>query len=654
MTNKIKIKFLVPILLLQFFALAILGIVGYRFGSMILKHQAESEFERTINTVYSSIENELQRRVTSIQKLAADPLFIKFSSAPYYKADVDADVFNFMKGNGLEFGEPQIGGPVNYTVGLLANEGNKKIVSDGIFPSEEYVGTDGIVKQHVYLGGSSDADFEPGSRANLKRSNTEWFKTAMEGKIYVGPPSPSKLFLREYQPISIENRPLEIEKKLVTIAVPHRIGDSIRGVLMVTTTPDFVDEAVPNEYGRYLLLVLSADDEKIAEIGDLKIESSIPGLGEKNVGPWPVGIGDDLIMKKTSPLSGWTVLVAGTKESIFGEVYSLRNNTFAIMVISIALMGVIVFFIINKLLSPILSLTRASDRIAKGELGVVIPRASEDEIGHLTDSFNKMSVSTKEMHDELEKQNIRLARINQIRRQILAIISHELRTPLAGVVGFYDLLKDDEGTSKAIKLDPEFSDNFGRLGESIDRCMEMVDRLTKTTRVMAGEIRSADEALEVTHLGEAITEIAEVTKRRSIERGIDLVYTKGIEANVACPSNALKLMLEEAISNAVKYSPDGEAVEIEIEIINDFAKISVKDKGPGISKDYFDDVIEPFFEVQDANYHSTDRFKFGAGGLGLGLTIISSILRSYQGSLKIESEEGKGTTIMMTLPVIIS
>ncbi|HPQ81598.1 MAG TPA: hypothetical protein PLZ86_07745, partial [bacterium] len=233
--KRIRTKFLVPILALQFVALGTLGYIGYRFSSDLLRTQSEREFRATIDDVAVDLEREFSSRIARIEQFASNPIFIKFAAAPHYKSDADIEAYNFQRGGGLTLGDPEVGGLVNFPVGLLANEGNRRVLQSGLFPSVEYVGEDGFVRLHVYAGGSNDADFEQDDRSKLDRRDREWFAPASKGKRYVGNPKVTTLFMREYQPITFGIREVAHEQELITIAVPHIVGDDVRGVFAVTT-----------------------------------------------------------------------------------------------------------------------------------------------------------------------------------------------------------------------------------------------------------------------------------------------------------------------------------------------------------------------------------------------------------------------------------
>ncbi len=645
--KKLQTKFLVPILSIQLIALAALGFVGYHFSSDILSEQAERDFRRTIDLVATQIESTLDSRIREIETLLRDPIFIKFSVAPHYKSDVDVTVFNFQKGNGLLLGEPEVGGLVNFPIGLLANEGGRAIVDDGDFPSIEFISPEGDVRQHIYLGGSNDRDFEATGSEKLARKDEDWFQAALAGKTVVTPPRPTSLFLRTYDPISFQGREEQIEKELITIAMPLRVGETVRGVLRITTSADFLSDIVVDPGTHALLEILDRNDQIILRSGDDAIQ---PDLGLPQIRQLLERSGDDIIdhgrhllMHRVLAASGWRVLMMGNRDHIYGSVYELRNNILIVIALSMGLMALGIFFTIHKLIAPILALTRASNRIAQGELGITIDKHADDEIGSLTDSFNQMSVATKEAHD-------RLSRIAFVRRQLLRIISHELRTPMNGVVGFYDLMQAE--AIDETKTSEEFRECFDALGTSIEKVKNLVERLTRASSAIAGELRSDDEDADCADLGPIIHDMVQVLTPAAERRAITLRAGERIWATVRCKQEAVRILLEEALSNAIKYSPDGKAIDIDVDVQEASATIIVRDQGEGIPQTYITEVVEPFFEVKDASFHSTGRYTTGGGGLGLGLTVIASILRSFEGSLQIESEEGTGTTLFLTLPLM--
>jgi signal transduction histidine kinase len=324
-----------------------------------------------------------------------------------------------------------------------------------------------------------------------------------------------------------------------------------------------------------------------------------------------------------------------------------------IIAISTVFMAVLIIGIIRKLLMPIINLRNASEKIAEGELGITVEKEGDDEIASLTGSFNTMSTRVKKMHAELEKSNIKLANIGYARKQMLQMISHELRTPVTGVIGFYELV-DEQIKSGDIQKEgalEEVKELLGHMGTSIQEFELIVKRLTKASSLVSQEATRAGELFAPSDVGSTLRVVSLKTKSQLAERKINLEIDVPAECVVACPSDMLELLFEEALSNAVKYSDDGSSIKIDAQIVEDVVEISVHDDGCGIPRKYIDEVVEPFFEVADALHHSTGRYKAEGGGLGLGMTIIINIVKKFGGVLEIDSKENEGTTLHITLPL---
>lgn len=657
MSKSIRKRFLIYILPAQLATLLILGLAGYLFSSKIVTSQAKANFQKTINVVFGEIENELIERLDKIKVFFRSPSLIKFVSAPYYKSSLDIDAYNFQRGNGLVFTDPEIGDLVNFPVGFLANEGNKKVEDMGLFPSIEFVNSEGYVVQHIYVGGSNDADFEIPNNPKLKRQNEKWFKEAMKGEIYISKPRKEKLYLKEYNPVEISLEEKTVEEELVIIALPYKIGDKVVGVLKVTTMPDFLSMAAPENSKKTLLMLVDSTGDVITKYGSTSSIKTFPKteiekiLNERS--GKIVDNGAQLIMSKRIPEAGWSLIIAKDKRDIYASVFNLRNRMVVIILISIIMMAILVAFIIRKLLMPIINLRNASERIAGGELGLTVPTEGEDEIAALTKSFNTMSTRVKNMHAELEKSNIKLANIGYARKQMLKMIGHELRTPITGIIGFYELI-DEQIKGGEIKYDTdveEVKDLLGHMGDSIKEFEVLIRRLTKASALVSQDPTLEKESFAPSDLKSIIRVVSMKIDKQLKDRNLVLKVDVPDNCIINCPSEMLELLFDEALSNAIKYSEDEGAIEIKGKIKEDVVEFDIKDNGCGIPQNYIDEVVEPFFEVADAIHHSTGRYKAQGGGLGLGFTLIINIIKRYGGVLEIESKEDQGTILHITLPL---
>jgi signal transduction histidine kinase len=115
----------------------------------------------------------------------------------------------------------------------------------------------------------------------------------------------------------------------------------------------------------------------------------------------------------------------------------------------------------------------------------------------------------------------------------------------------------------------------------------------------------------------------------------------------------LKRSLRELLQNALKFTPEDGHVELEYSANQENKKvyIKVKDDGIGIPGDKLDLIFEPFYEVQNVINHMTSKTEFMGGGIGLGLTLAKEVFESHKGKLLLESEENKGSTFTVVLPI---
>ena len=114
--------------------------------------------------------------------------------------------------------------------------------------------------------------------------------------------------------------------------------------------------------------------------------------------------------------------------------------------------------------------------------------------------------------------------------------------------------------------------------------------------------------------------------------------------SITADERRLKQVLLNLIRNAITFTPENGTISITVKKEDTFISLSVADTGPGIPKDDLDRIFEPFERVQSGGR--------GSGGAGLGLTLVRNIVDLHHGTIKIESEEGKGTDVIVTIPIV--
>ncbi|EKQ53529.1 MULTISPECIES: HAMP domain-containing sensor histidine kinase [unclassified Clostridium] len=277
------------------------------------------------------------------------------------------------------------------------------------------------------------------------------------------------------------------------------------------------------------------------------------------------------------------------------------------------------YIVSKKMLKPIDYITKTADNISINNLKERIDiTGADDELKRLADTFNKMI-------DRLQSSFNRQA-------QFVSDASHELRTPIAVVKGYANLLdrwgKNDkdalEKSIYAIKLE---ADNMANLVEKL---------------LFLAKGDNGTQVIEKTefYINNLVDEV--IVESNVIDDKHDISSQRNDSGKIIADYEMIKQMLRIFISNSIKFTPEGGKIEINSEIYKEFIKIIVSDTGIGIPKDEIDNIFERFYIVDKS------RSKEKAGS-GLGLSIAKWIVDIHQGTIDVESEEGKGTSIIVKL-----
>ena len=234
-------------------------------------------------------------------------------------------------------------------------------------------------------------------------------------------------------------------------------------------------------------------------------------------------------------------------------------------------------------------------------------------------------------HDATERR-----RLEKVRRDFVANASHELRTPLTSIRGFVEALEDGAVNEPATA--PRF---LGKIRTHADRMAALVEDLLELSRLESGERPPRWEEV-------APAEIAEdVVASFSGLAGRKRTSLKRVDENapqVVTDADRLRRIMENLVENAVKYTPEGGAVEVKSGPGTDAgAVLEVRDNGPGIAAEHLPRIFERFYRVDKARSRDL-------GGTGLGLAIVKHLAEGMGAHVRVESELGKGTRFIVTVP----
>ncbi|UQA56287.1 PAS domain S-box protein [Polyangium aurulentum] len=227
---------------------------------------------------------------------------------------------------------------------------------------------------------------------------------------------------------------------------------------------------------------------------------------------------------------------------------------------------------------------------------------------------------------------------NELKDRFLATVSHELRTPLNAMLGWMRMLRSGQ-------LPPERRE---RALETVERNAkvqaQLVEDLLDISRMMSGKLRIEVHPLELMGVVEAAIEtVRPAADAKRIELSPELGGGGG--ASILGDAARLQQVIWNLLNNAIKFTPKGGRVQIQVERAGASVEIAVKDTGQGIAPEFLPHVFEPFRQADG----STTRMH---GGLGLGLAIVKSLVELHGGTIRALSEgAGKGATFIVRLPL---
>jgi signal transduction histidine kinase len=235
----------------------------------------------------------------------------------------------------------------------------------------------------------------------------------------------------------------------------------------------------------------------------------------------------------------------------------------------------------------------------------------------------------------LARQNRQLVELDRLKDEFVSGVSHELRTPLTSISGYVELLLEEEASN-------EKRDYLAIVDRNTQRLLALVSDLLFTARLQAGRLELERSDVDMARLvDEAIASAAP----RAETAGVKLRFDGVEHARVQGERLRLAQMLDNLVSNAIKFTPAGGRVTVDLAERHGMVRIEVSDTGIGIAEGEREKLFERFFRSQAALERQIQ-------GTGLGLYISKAIIDAHGGRIGVQSEEGRGTTFVVELPAL--
>ncbi|MBO6140249.1 MAG: HAMP domain-containing histidine kinase [Ruminococcus sp.] len=289
----------------------------------------------------------------------------------------------------------------------------------------------------------------------------------------------------------------------------------------------------------------------------------------------------------------------------------------AVIVLIIAL--IIVYFTTLKLTEPVKEIAELSKKIGKGDFDVKFPEYDTAEFEQLSNAFNEMAASLKSY--------------DTMRNSFVANVSHELRTPMTSIGGFVDGLLD--GTIPEAKR----NEYLRIISSEVHRLTRLVKSMLNLAKIEAGEL---EPKLEKFSIIEIIVDTLMTFENRIEDKQIEIRGLDSPRVWLYADEGLVHQVIYNLIENAIKFVNKGGYISFGFEPIGDKTVISIRNSGEGLSEEEMPLVFDRFYK--------TDKSRgLDATGVGLGLNIVSSIIRLHGGKIMVKSVKGEYTEFLFTL-----
>ena len=302
-----------------------------------------------------------------------------------------------------------------------------------------------------------------------------------------------------------------------------------------------------------------------------------------------------------------------------------KRNLLRALLITVAV-GLLLSFIISYYSTKrIKRLSRATQKVASGNFNVQIEHKDSDEIDQLAENFNKMVQALKQSNEEVKAQEER-------RDQFMADAAHEMRTPLTTINGIleglqYDAIPEDS-KPKSIAL----------MQRETKRLIRLVNENLDYEKIRNNQIMLVKTNFNATII---LHDLKSQLKQNATKANDELVVEAPDQLPIYADRDRFTQVMVNLVQNAIQFTHDGKII-ISGKRIEHGTQLSVKDNGIGMSENQTKYIFERFFKADPS------RARMGTGESGLGLAIVSSLIKQHGGKVEVFSTPGKGSTFTVT------
>ncbi|HEX4196996.1 MAG TPA: ATP-binding protein [Caulobacteraceae bacterium] len=269
-------------------------------------------------------------------------------------------------------------------------------------------------------------------------------------------------------------------------------------------------------------------------------------------------------------------------------------------------------------------------------------RLNEVKLTETVQNLERSQAQAADLATKYEAEKIRAEGANKAKSEFLANMSHELRTPLNAINGFSEIMVGEMFGPMGDKRYKEYAQDILSSGQHL---LALINDILDMSKIEAGKMNLRFEPM---HLADVVEDSVRLMRNRADAGGLALDFDLPTLPEIEADYRAIKQVILNLLSNALKFTPAGGQVQVGAEIRRDGGeervRLTVRDTGIGISPEDLDRLARPFEQIE--NQHSKTQ-----QGTGLGLALTKSLVELHQGVLELASEPGVGTVASVTLPL---
>lgn len=357
-----------------------------------------------------------------------------------------------------------------------------------------------------------------------------------------------------------------------------------------------------------------ADAKAMENHGDRPEVRSAFEAGEGSVIRQSDTLGQNTYYYAVKLKTGQVLRVARDADSIYRIIEYAVPYLLVMVVILFVICCIFSYFLAEGLIRPVRLIAQDVDNIGKTEV---------------YEELNPYIEAIKNQHEDVVQNAL-------MRQEFTANVSHELKTPLTAISGYSELIENNMASSEA-----ETRRFAGEIHSNANRLLTLINDVIRLSQLDA---EGTEEPLEPVNLKDIAETCVSMLQINAEKHHVNLTF-EGERVIIMATRQMMEEVLYNLCDNAIRYNKEGGSVCVLVKDRLDEAVLTVRDTGIGIPKEHHERIFERFYRVDKSRSKST-------GGTGLGLAIVKHILIKLGATLKLESQEGKGTEITVTFPAV--